>query len=171
MIFLLSQIILLLFILLLFWAAIEDWRRFTIPNRISLSIALLFVAHGLIVASPASYGSELMYALKSIAIAGAVFTAGAGLFALGVAGGGDVKLIAAVALWAGPSHILLFLAVTACVGGVLSVAFLSPWQGFFPGPPLPDRGATPLASHAVLPYGAAIAVGGLIIASPLLSGF
>src|SRR3546814_1397676 len=45
-------------------------------------------------------------------------------FARGWFGGGDVKMLAAVSLWAGPAHLSLLLLVTALAGGLLSLIIL-----------------------------------------------
>jgi len=89
------------------------------------------------------------------------------LFALKMVGGGDVKLLAATSLWAGPALILSFTFITAIAGGVIGLAMLL----------LQRRRAVPVsvdsehgAAPAVMPYGVAIAVGGLMVALTLLKG-
>ena len=47
------------------------------------------------------------------------------LFARGYIGGGDVKLIPAIALWAGPSRILEFILITTICGGLLALLIIS----------------------------------------------
>jgi prepilin peptidase CpaA len=84
-----------------------------------------------------------------VALAATVFLALAGLFALRVLGGGDVKLLTALALWLPWQPFLSLLLVMAVAGGVLAVLLLA-WQA------LTRRGeAMPM------PYGVAIACGGL----------
>jgi prepilin peptidase CpaA len=89
----------------------------------------------------------------------AVFAVAAALFAGNILGGGDAKLLGAVALWAGPAWVLEALLVTALLGGVAAVArllrpiFLTPVLGPQPG-----------ARETSLPYGVAIAGGGLWVA-------
>lgn len=80
-------------------------------------------------------------------------------------GGGDVKLAAAASLFAGPALILDFITVTALVGGLLSVATLA---GARLGPVASTGGCTVRARlRGNLPYGPAIAVGGLWVALAL----
>ena len=55
----------------------------------------------------------------ALACAAVVFGAGTAAFAAGALGGGDVKLLAAASLFAGPGLISDFLLVTALAGGVL----------------------------------------------------
>ena len=70
-------------------------------------------------------------------------------FRLGILGGGDVKLLAAAALWLGAAALMPFLMATALAGGLLAVAFLA-WALV-----RRDRG------RVALPYGIAIAAGGV----------
>lgn len=145
---------------LLVWAAWSDLRSFVIPNRICLAIATLFPAH---ILATGSY-EALPGALGAAA---ATFAAGLALFAFRIAGGGDVKLMAAVALWAGAHMIFEFLAMTALAGGLLAI-FLAVRAWRQSAEAAPD-GATTLRFIAVrdtkVPYGAAIALGGLYIAA------
>ena len=101
--------------------------------------------------------------MPALLVAGALLLIGFGLFAFGHIGGGDVKLLAASALWAGPELILAFLLLTAMAGGLLSAALLVQnrygWVlGFASG----DEGA-------VVPYGVALAAGGLFVSFTLLT--
>ena len=61
----------------------------------------------------------------ALACAAVVFGAGTAAFAAGALGGGDVKLLAAASLFAGPGLISDFLLVTALAGGVLGLAVLA----------------------------------------------
>jgi prepilin peptidase CpaA len=58
-----------------------------------------------------------------IALALATFAVLAGLFALKAMGGGDVKLLTALALWIRPDAFLTLLIVMALAGGVLTLVF------------------------------------------------
>jgi len=70
-----------------------------------------------------------------------------------------VKLLAAASLFAGSAHMVDFLAVTALVGGLLGLALLA---GAPIGPVAPASDGTLRARlRANLPYGPAIAAGGL----------
>ncbi len=103
-----------LLLALLAWAALSDGLRFRIPNAASLGIALLYPAHVLASALPVEWPWALL-------IAGILFAVGLALFARGMVGGGDVKLLSAAALWAGPHLILWLLIVMGLTGGLLSV--------------------------------------------------
>lgn len=156
-----------LFVGLLLLAAIEDVRRRRIPNVVSAGIALLFLPYALLApASPAL--------VDALALALLAFLFGWALFARGLLGGGDVKLIAAVILWAGPNLVLPFLLVTSLAGGGLALATLF-WRQFGPllAAGLGTFGENRLASAGApetLPYGLAIAAGGLLVAFELATG-
>ena len=156
--------------LLLLWAAWSDIQSFTIPNRVSLAISLLYPAH--VLASP-----EQVEWLAAVGIAAPVFAVGAFAFARGWFGGGDVKLLTVAALWAGPAHFSLLLLVTGLAGGVLGLAalaypMLTPFlaQLRLTGAPEPAGGGNPTPlSRTNVPYGVAIAAGGLCVAARLLA--
>jgi prepilin peptidase CpaA len=81
----------------------------------------------------------------------AVFAILAGAFYAGMMGGGDVKLAAALALWFSPAGTLKFLVLMSIAGGVLTLVILA-WHR------LRRREGRP-----AIPYGVAIAFGGLAI--------
>jgi prepilin peptidase CpaA len=104
----------------------------------------------------------------AVACAATVFAVGAVLFAVSAIGGGDVKLLAAASLFAGPAMQLDFLTVTALTGGMLGLAILL-------GAPIGPKPMVPAEGEAIgqrlrrgLPYGPAIAAGGLWVASALV---
>ncbi len=156
------------FMALLAWAAWSDFQIYQIPNRICLAIAALYPAYALTAGLPA------ITILWALAIALAAFVAGAGLFAARIMGGGDVKLIAASALWAGPTLILPFLLATGLAGGVLaSVLWIAERRRGRPEPvgaAAPATDLLPATGTIPLPYGVAIAAGGLYTALTILSG-
>jgi prepilin peptidase CpaA len=141
-------------------AAFEDFRRLVIPNLLPIALCLLWLLY--VAAAPSLYG-----ALASIGCALAVFFVGAALFARGWLGGGDVKLLAAAALWAGPAGTPTLLMLTAVIGGALALVLLLPFtaqiltaaRALLGQPPTePKRGlAMPI------PYGVAIAGAALLV--------
>ena len=158
--------------LLLVWAAVSDLQSFTIPNRVSLAICLLYPAH--VIASPVPVDWLFAGGLALL-----VFAVGALAFARGWFGGGDVKLLTAATLWAGPTLFSALIFVIGIAGGVLAlVAIAQPlvtpllaqlrisWI-----PELPVSGGTPgqPSMRSNIPYGVAIAAGGLFVAVQLLA--
>lgn len=139
-------------------AAAFDLGQLRIPNWVNLALALLFL--------PALWLGPREVSLLAHAGTGAlVLAAGLLMFAAGWLGGGDVKLAAACALWLGPGPQLAEFALwTALAGGVL-VAWLGLGRaaarlGLVLLPPALRRGA-------VIPYGAAMAAGGAMVAARL----
>src|SRR5512142_609947 len=76
-------------------AALKDISSFTIPNWISIALALGFAPAALIV------GASLSAVGISFAVGLGFLVVGAGMFAVGWIGGGDAKLMAAASLWLG----------------------------------------------------------------------
>lgn len=148
-------------------AALSDWSRYVIPNQISLAVLGLFVLHAGIVLLRGGAPMSLVWAL---ACGAGVFAAGAYLFSQKVLGGGDVKLMSACALWAGPNHIVEFILVTTLYGALLSAAFLLP--AFRQKADVADTGfagAVTAALRRRLPYGLAIATGAVVVCLRLLT--
>lgn len=148
-------------ITLLVIAAAEDARRRVIPNAVTGAIAALFVPFALL-------APEAPDGIEALPIGGLAFLTGWALFARGLVGGGDVKLLAAVALWAGAEQILPFLLVTSLAGGALAILTLL-WRqwGLLICTGLGSLGLdrfAPTTDPETLPYGLAIAGGGLMVA-------
>lgn len=146
-----NQLSLLAFAVLLVVAALSDVRTLTIPNRYTAAIALLYPIHVMASVSPVDWKT-------AVVIAGIVLLVCAGMFAGGIMGGGDAKMLAAAALWAGPDYALPFIVFTALAGGVVSMAIMVRVRyGWVVGLPDPDTELT-------VPYGVAIAASGLLVA-------
>lgn len=144
-------------------SAIHDVRHLTIPNHYSLAITLLFPAYVLTAGAPVDW-------MGALAISGGLLVLGFLLFVMKVLGAGDAKLIAAVALWAGPDLFLVFLLLTAVTGGTMALALwlrhrlsraASPGLIF-----LTD--VEPGFTKQPMPYAVAIAAGALYVAFTLL---
>lgn len=156
---------LLIFPLCMSIAAISDLLTMTIPNRVSLALAISFL-----VLAPV-FGLSFAEIGMHFVGAGAVFFACFALFALNVMGGGDAKLLAAATLWFGfDTSLLEFLVYVAFIGGVLTVliVLLRSQSNIIlaMGLPLPNS----LVIAKKIPYGVAIAIGGVLAfpSSPLL---
>jgi prepilin peptidase CpaA len=129
-------------------AAVCDWRSRTIPNWLNAAMALLAI--------PFWWASGLALwpdiALQ-VGVALLVFGIFVGAFALGMMGGGDVKMIGAVALWLPWLDVLRLLIIMSIAGGILTIAMLIPAR---------------LAKSNVqpeIPYGIAIAFAGFWLIS------
>ncbi|MBO0332919.1 prepilin peptidase [Sneathiella sp. CAU 1612] len=151
-------------------AAIWDVFSRRIPNMLPLIIAALYLLQASIAGDWSSLPWHLLCGMG-------VLVVGIMIFALGWLGGGDVKLLAALALWAGPDHLVLLLLMTCLAGGILALIYVLPvilsrnpavsgvidW--FFmkvlkkPAPLLQTGKALGLQ----LPYGVAIAAAGFVV--------
>src|SRR5262249_48728628 len=116
-------LVLVAFAALMAVAAFEDFRRFTIPNWLTLSLCALWPLFAI---AELSLGG----ALSALGLALLVFLVGALLFSRGYVGGGDVKLLAGVILWAGPALAAGVLIVTGLIGGALALLLVSPFGAF-----------------------------------------
>lgn len=96
-------------------SAITDLRTRTIPNWVSFGLAAIAFAFALLHGWPSLAVCAAVYAV--------VFALGLAMFALRVLGGGDVKLLAAVAASLGFPDAMPFLAYTGIAGGVLAFAW------------------------------------------------
>ncbi|MGZ8281923.1 MAG: A24 family peptidase [Allosphingosinicella sp.] len=141
--------------LLLLAACWGDLRSRTIPNSLNLAIALLAV--------PFWWASGLPLwpdAALQIGVAAFVFGLFAIAFAMGAMGGGDVKLIGALALWLPWQAVLLMIVIMSLAGGALTLAMVVRKKL--------ARSKAPIE----VPYGVAIAFGGLwLIAQRFLYQF
>jgi prepilin peptidase CpaA len=144
-------------LLLCLWAAMSDMTTLTIPNRLNLAIA----GFGLAAILAAWPGPEL--ALQHLAIAAACLIVGFGLFSFGLIGGGDAKMIPAVAIWLGPAAMLPFLAAMAVAGGVLAV-FLLVMRSSVSPQRIPAAVRRPFVAGEGVPYAVAIAAGAIFAA-------
>ena len=156
------QFVLLVYAGILVAAGWSDLNRYIIPNRVSIALLLLYPAHVVASAGPVDVWGAVLVAV-------AAFVVCAAFFAFGLMGGGDVKLFAALALWAGPAAIAPFMLVTAVLGGVLAMVLLSPLGTLLPSPPLSlfKAGLRPGRARQSMPYGVAIAGAGLLLAVEL----
>jgi prepilin peptidase CpaA len=151
------------FIGLLLASAYSDVKQLIIPNRYCIAIALLFPAYGLAAPQAVDWvGSALV---GSIALA-----IGFLMFCKKWAGGGDVKLFAATALWAGPALIVPFVLYTGLAGGAIAGFLWLRHRLTSAGTPLtlPLTPATREFYQQPMPYGVAIAVGGIYVAFTIL---
>jgi prepilin peptidase CpaA len=152
----------------LLWAAASDARGYLIPNRAVIAIAALFPVHLITrLIAAGAFLPTLGDGAMALGLAVLVLVVGFALFSLHLVGGGDAKLAAAVALWAGSDHILAFLIIASISAGLLASAVLI-WRSAFSQ----CEGATVLQGFSLrlrqglkapVPFGVAIAIAGLYI--------
>ena len=129
-------------------AGFTDLRSRRIGNWLNGSIAL---------GAPLFWWASGMSLWPEVAaqlgVAVGAFSILAGLFAIGAMGGGDVKLLTALALWIEPAWFLKLIIVMALVGGVLTIVFAAVHM-------INGR-----KDRLAIPYGLAIATAGLWVLS------
>jgi len=138
---------------LLLMGAWTDLKTRTISNELNAAIALFAIAFWWVAGEP-------LWPDVMMRIGGALglFMIFALLFMLRLMGGGDVKMIAAVGLWLPFKALVVMLTVMALAGGLITLFILisQRWR--------------PNAERPEVPYGVAIAIGGLwVIANGLLT--
>lgn len=144
----LSWILLGLLAPLLLAACWTDLRTREIPNGLNFAIALLAI--------PFWWATALAFwpdVALQIGVAALVFAIFAGAFAMGMMGGGDVKLIGALALWLRWEGVLALLVIMSLAGGALTIAMLV------------RKRVQRSEAQLEIPYGVAIAFGGIWLIS------
>jgi prepilin peptidase CpaA len=146
-----------LFPLLLVAAGIGDVLTYRIPNWLTAAIALLFFPMA------ALTGLPLENVFWQCGGALATLVIGFGLFALGLWGGGDAKLLAAAALWFAWPALGLFIVYTALAGGVLA-ALVAAWSMIHIDQEVRGHAWITrwMTAKPNVPYGIAFAVGGFL---------
>lgn len=147
------------------WAAFEDIRYMRLRNTIALSIAMLFPAYAIITLT-------LSETLAHVVAGAIMFAIGFGLYLARVWGGGDAKLLAAIALWPAVRDVPALLMLVTIAGGALALIALALKHGkILPKMAVrapwiygPETGwfASLTRGETVVPYGVAIALGTLI---------
>lgn len=137
--------------------AMHDATSFKIPNRY---VAVLLAGW-----LPMVWLTDMSWQVAGVsaAMAGLILLVGFALFALGLLGAGDVKLLAATALWVAPAQMPTFLLATTFLGGVLSLVLLRLRSMPLPGFAMQAGWLVQLHERErVMPYGVAIAGGAMI---------
>jgi prepilin peptidase CpaA len=147
-----------LYVFLLVMAALSDGSSLRIPNWLTLLLAAMFPAAAL------AFGHQVNW-LSHVGAAAAAFAGAAVLFGFRLMGGGDVKLIAAVALWTGLGGLVPFLALTAVIGGMLALLQLSLRLPLVQATLLAVLHRLPVLAQrgARIPYGIPIAAAGILM--------
>ena len=148
-------------ILLLLYVAMIDIATRLIRNEICLALALLGIARQM--------GTPMQVA-ESLVAAAILFLLLLVIYTRGWIGGGDVKLLVALAIGLPLVGVIQLLTITALAGGVLALVHLM--MRLLPYPKLAPAGSSLVRRvyaierwrnlrHAPLPYGVAIACGGI----------
>ncbi|WP_088181998.1 A24 family peptidase [Sphingobium sp. Z007] len=129
---------------LLIAAAITDLRSRIISNRLNLAVATLAPLWWL------ACGLDLWPGVAvQLLVAAIVFALFAALFAFGMMGGGDVKLLGALALWFPWQAVLSMIVLMAILGGLVTVVTVI------------HHRMTKRLGQPEIPYGVAISIAAL----------
>lgn len=150
-----STVLLVVLGLILVSAGIEDARKREIANWKNAAIALLaapwWMANGL---------PLWPHVVLQIGIAVAVFALFATAFHFGMMGGGDVKMIGALALWFPFQPLVTMLIIMSLAGGAITILMLI------------DKRLRRRSEQPEIPYGIAIAIAALLmLREPILNQF
>lgn len=153
----LHVVLMVVFPLIVVYAAISDFLTMTISNRLTLTLAGAFLVFAPLAAIGwQAFGLALLGGL-------AVFAVGYVCFVFGWVGGGDVKFAAAVALWLGWSNLFEYLVLFSLYGGILTVVVLALSRLVEPLPILQVGFLHRFAEHRKVPYGIALSVAAMQI--------
>ena len=155
------------YIFIISYAIISDYRTLIIPNWCSIVLVLEFLLFSILFLTMDEFSWHLL--------AGAVvFVLGIGFYAFGWFGGGDVKLLTAAVLWAGPTNALSFGFSMAIIGCILAFGLigLRSLVKFYPDM-FSDlellRRPFEWVEEGVFPYGIAIGAAAMAIAPAIFS--
>jgi Flp pilus assembly protein protease CpaA len=143
-----------LFCALLGFAALSDFRHRIIPNWICGLTAIL----GLVVHTSNQGLSGILIFAAGLALPLLAFVP---LYALRVMGAGDVKLLAAVGAFVGFGEVFNFITITMLFGGVLGLGQVIINKIFWFAPYLARFYYPDETTRNYVPYGVAIAAGGI----------
>ncbi len=159
-------ILFLLTVLMLFVAALSDFCKMQIENYVSIVIVSCFCIAYLLsiftINDVAIFDAWWIY-LLSVLIA---FILSFAMFAVGIIGGGDSKLITAIAAWLGLKGLLVFMLYMSIAGGILAFLAVILKKRSFLKPIAHKLGDKSWANSLLegknaLPYGIAILAGAI----------
>ena len=152
------------FVFCICYAIVSDFTRLRIANWIPATLTALFLVYAVL-------KLDLSTVKDHLVLAGIVFVIGFASFVFGWIGGGDVKLLTALTLWAGPSHGPDLLIMTTLAGGLMAFALLllrnSTQARMLMPTAAPFRRIRSFAERGVCPYGLAMGTAALVSLQPM----
>jgi prepilin peptidase CpaA len=144
---------------LMFTVIVTDTTRYTIPNWLVGALLLLYPVMLAVAQAPKPDWKT------GLVIGVVVFALGFIIFILKVMGGGDIKLMTVLGIWAGREGIFQFLTMVALLGGALALIL---WTTRKVLPHFVDKSQSRplpriLVDDNMVPYGVAIAIAFLIL--------
>lgn len=152
-----ALIVTLIFAAPLLAAAMTDFWSMKIPNIVSLAMAA-----GFVLTLPLTW-QGLPVLAEHLMVGAVFFLAGFAMFAFGWMGGGDAKLMAAIALWFGWVDIMPFILYTTLFGAALGI-FMMLGNRMIPiRLRTSELGMRMFQGDTDMPYGIALAAGALFV--------
>jgi len=154
----LDSLVLIVFPVLMAYAAFSDLFTMTIANWISVVLVVAFLALAALIGLPLQ--TILLHLACGLCVLAITFA----LFALGQIGGGDAKFAATTAVWLGFEHLAEYGLIASLIGGALTLGILA-----FRKLPLPAwaRGRAWIDrlhdAKVGAPYGIALAITGILL--------
>jgi prepilin peptidase CpaA len=147
------------YVLCICYAIVSDFRSLLIPNWIIIVLVSTFAVFAAMYMDPRTI-------LVHVAVMAFIFSIFLAFFILGWVAGGDVKFIAAIALWTGLEHAANFALLTALLGSLLAIVLLQiKKHGFLVSGALGNiwlfQRVSTLAESRQCPYGVAIGIAAL----------
>ncbi len=140
-------------------AMICDMRKYILPNFVSIIVSISFLVFACLTMTLEMMMFHVMTATLIFAICFFFYLKKA-------FGAGDVKLLSAISLWAGPSFIMPVLFIVTLLGGLLSI-FLIVVSALRQKPE--ETGQQKNLLKIKIPYGLAIGCGGLFLMASYLN--
>jgi prepilin peptidase CpaA len=153
-------VIKIIYVVALCYGCASDIKSLKIPNAVSVIVLALFLLNYLLFGPADGLARHIIVAASTLLL-------GFGIFAAGLMGAGDIKLISALMLWAGPQNGFVFLIVMTFVGGLfaglllITRTLMAVWpsaQNY-----IPSRRLRTWAQRGIFPYGIAICTAGLVL--------
>ena len=149
---------LIVFPILMAFAASSDLLTMTISNRISIALVGSFLALGLALQMP------WLVMAEHLSCGGVILAITFALYCRGWIGGGDAKLAAATAVWLGWANVFDYGLVASAFGGILTMAILMLRRWPLPQWLARQQWLARLHEHGGgVPYGIALAAAGLFV--------
>ncbi len=152
------------FVFCVCYAIVSDFTHLRIANWIPATLVALFLVYATLRLDLSTFKAHLV-------LAAIVFALGFVSFIVGWIGGGDVKLLTALTLWAGPSHGPELLVMTTLGGGLMAFVLIllrnSTQARMLMPTAAPFRRIRSFAERGVCPYGLAMGAAALVSLQPM----
>lgn len=149
---------LILFPMMMAYAASSDLLTVKISNKLNLALAVAYFGMA------AATGQSMNIIMVNVACGVVMLLLTFAMFSAGWMGGGDAKLAAATTLWMGFPLVLEYALAASFLGGALTLALLFARRHVLPDFMMRQKWIAHLHDKSTgIPYGIALAAGGLLL--------